>query len=185
MDIFKRAYTFEDMRQVSMFARLAGAPPTVERLIYDLDGKGRLSEPSPPRGAVDLSEVERLRAALGEIKAVCYASDGPQRAWAIADEALRRAAVDPDAFDWSQWVREQVPTASTLGSARKTIERVMREAFAAAHSEREAVSGDQLRDALTHLVGVIDAFPAGGFRPPRLSPSLSEPELRSPPTKDP
>jgi Mn-dependent DtxR family transcriptional regulator len=46
-----RLYTYEDVRLVSMFARLEGAPQTVEEILRDLDAKGRLSKEETGRAA--------------------------------------------------------------------------------------------------------------------------------------
>lgn len=38
-----RTFTFQDVRLISMFARMEGAPATAEQIVADLDAKGRLS----------------------------------------------------------------------------------------------------------------------------------------------
>ena len=65
MSVIERTYTYEDMRLVSMFARLEGAPATVEEIIRDLEAKGKLSSATTTRGAVQ-AERERIVALLQE-----------------------------------------------------------------------------------------------------------------------
>jgi hypothetical protein len=69
MDVLARNYTFEDMRLVSMFARLEGAPPTVEEIIAHFEERGMLSSDAT-RGAVETLQLIATGAWVG--------GDGPQ-----------------------------------------------------------------------------------------------------------